>query len=58
MNNFKGYFKADANRLRRQVMQLLEEAVELGVVSKEMMEEQEEDLKEPDEFVSDQDIEG
>ena len=56
MNNFKGYFKADANRLRRQVMQLLEEAVELGVGSKEMMEE--EDLKEPDEFVSDQDIEG
>ena len=37
-------------------MQLLEEAVELGVVTKEMMEE--ENLKQPEEFVSDQDIEG
>ena len=56
MDNFSGYFKAEANRLRRQVMHLLEEAVELGVVTKEMMEE--ENLKQPEEFVSDQDIEG
>ena len=33
-------------------MQLLEEAVELGVVTKEIMEEEEVGLKEEDEFVS------
>ena len=35
-------------------MQLLEEAVELGVVTKEIMEEEEVGLKEGDEFVSEQ----